>query len=145
MLPQRIDSDNESAFLSGENGGNDAVTFQGLLRRWDIELHTNEIGDHRKLAFVDRVTRTLRSLFNKARVIYGNAWLPHLDELVAMHNEKVQSATGISPASTVERDLIDPDGDYEPGAQFWDMADAVGRLRERKMSAATRCRRRNEQ
>jgi hypothetical protein len=38
-------SQNGSAFLSGENGANDATAFQGLLRRWSIKLHTKSDQD----------------------------------------------------------------------------------------------------
>jgi hypothetical protein len=91
MLPQRIDSDNESAFMSAR--------FQDLLQKWEIEHHPNEVGDHRKLAYVDRVTRTLRSLFNKARILYGSAWINQLPDLISSYNQKMHSQVGSTPTA----------------------------------------------
>jgi len=93
--PRRIDSDKESAFLSR--------SFQKLLGDYGIELHTSETDDKRGTAVVERFNRTLRSMFAKIKVAYGDRdWVKALPDVVENYNNTEHKSLGTTPKDAIE-------------------------------------------
>lgn len=93
---RRIDSDQEKSFLSN--------SFQKQVNQEHIQHETNQKGDHRALAFVDRVIRSIRTYLNKYRQSTGDPnWVNVLPKIVQNYNENtVHEAIGTRPIDVVE-------------------------------------------
>jgi hypothetical protein len=93
--PEEIDTDQESGIV-------------GTLKSWceekglDTQFVSNDLGpgrkDRLKLAFIDRATRTIRTLLDKYQVQYDTAdWDRALPDLVYGYNHTATEETGVSP------------------------------------------------
>ena len=98
FLPQRIDSDNEPAFMSGE--------YKNELKENDIIPHYSQIGDHKSLAFVDAACRNVRLILGKflESPNGGVRWLETLPQLIFNLNNSVMSSIGCTPTQVIEDD-----------------------------------------
>lgn len=113
--PQRLDSDGENSFKSIINtlrGEVDTIDLRGITTGAEggattsrsLDHITNQKDDHRALAFVDRVTRTMRQLINR----YCNAnrtsnWYAGFKDLVANYNTSEHVSLNDTPEREKER------------------------------------------
>lgn len=88
--PSVIDSDNEPAFCS--------APYRAELKEDLIEQNLCDPGDHKALAYVNRVCRTMRSLINRYREISrSSSYIDALPELIANYNSSYHKAIGTTP------------------------------------------------
>lgn len=95
FLPLQIDCDNEGAFYS--------TFLRKIAEDNNINFNTNQVGDHKALAFIDRATRTFRTLISKYNTAADTTdWLEVLPKLVENYNTTPHSSTKESPLAMVK-------------------------------------------
>lgn len=90
FTPVQIDCDNEGGFFSG--------FVQDYMTENNINLNYNQKDDHLALAFIDRATRTIRTLLNKYNIAHDNTdWVNVLPKLIEGFNKHKNLSTTLSP------------------------------------------------
>jgi len=88
----------QPANITSDSGSEYKGVFAKYLRDNNISHRTVEIGDHRSLAIVDRVIRTIRRKLRLLWEINNNFdWISHIDRVVKEYNNKIHSTTKAKP------------------------------------------------
>lgn len=130
----RLDSDNESSFKS--------INFKNLCKSHSITQNFNNPDDHKALAFVDRLSRTIRELIASYTIAYDTTnWVKVIYLLIESYNERTHRTTGYSPKDVVEKNIeidqskemarIDKVGELKYNREEYNIGDKV-RLRKRR-------------
>lgn len=95
---RRVDSDGEAAF----NGR----PFQALIAAENAQYMTAPRDDHKALAYIDRVIRTLRTSLNRWRAATGRTdWESALPDLVDNYNSTYHDSIKTTPNQAIELTL----------------------------------------
>ena len=93
--PEIIQTDKGSEFISG--------IFKQLLKRNNVELQLINVGDHNKLAIINRFCRTIREILNKYMTSYKTTrYIDVLSKLIDNYNNTEHSTTTFSPNEAKE-------------------------------------------
>ena len=89
--PRSILSDHEPAFIGNE--------FYEYLKKQEIVLNVNKLGDHRALGILDNFVKKLRTIFTKLFLKNNSTkWIDSINSIINHHNKSEHSSLdGISP------------------------------------------------
>lgn len=94
--PSVIDSDNEPAFTSHQ--------YKQVLADDNIEQVLTPPEDHLALSFIDRASRTVRSLISHYREMAGSStYINALPDLIANYNSSYRRTIGVSPNQAAQQ------------------------------------------
>ena len=93
--PLQVDCDNEGAFISNE--------LKKVFQDNHIQINLSYSGDHRHVAFVDRMIRTLRTKIKKYNEANQNTeWVEPLKNFVEAYNNRKSPTLNLSPNQVVK-------------------------------------------
>ena len=95
--PEQITCDNGSEFIS--------LQFKKLMKEYNIDVHYVDVGDHHKLAIIDRFVRTLREKINKYLEMHNTTkYIDVLTDLIYSYNNTYHTTLKKSPIEVKNND-----------------------------------------